>query len=140
MFHLMYAVSVLVDSQKDLKERVDMIGGGEVLKNLAQNADDFLNDIRKTIPENQRISMMNTAKDYEMRMMPVTTPSETSVAVTKEEFRQLVDCARAKCRECILDDHECEECELFRLLTSVLPMDNYHALNLCVYNLGEWKN
>lgn len=140
MLHFMYAVTVLEDSQKDLEERIDMICGKEQLKIIAHNADLFLNELRKTVPENQRIGLMNAAKDYVIRMMPAAVPGETRVVLSKDEFRQLIDCARAKCRDCVLDDNECEGCELFQLLTCILPMDNYHALNLCVYNLGEWKN
>ena len=141
MFHLMYAATTLEDLRKDLLERLGMIDHGEDrMENASMCVDELLNDLRVTVPENQRINLQHTSEDYEVRLVPKQTPGNLNVIVTKEEFRQLVDCARAKCRECVLDDGECEECELYRLLTSILPLDDYHSMNLCPYNLGEWKN
>lgn len=141
MLHLMYAVTVLEDLQDEVSERLDMIDGGkERLKKIAEDADKLLNDLRVTIPENQRMGIQNTADDYVMRLMPSSTPSESSVIMAKDEFKELVDSSRARCMECALDDEECEQCKLYQLLTSILPMDNYHVLNLCAYNLGKWKN
>ena len=91
---------------------------------------------------NYRGSILCLAEDtdYEMRLTPSATPSELNVIMAREEFRTLVDSAREKCRECVQDDTECEECGLYRLLTSIVPLDEYHSMNLCPYNLGRWKN
>lgn len=141
MLHLMYAVTILEDLSIEIPDRIGMVENGhDKLQELARNADKLLNEIRITVPENQRRSIQNTAQDYEMRLTPKATPGETSVVMTKDEFRELVECARTKCTECTYDDEECEQCSLFRLLTSILPMEDYHSLNLCVYNLGKWKN
>ena len=141
MLHMMYAVTIFEDLQKDIEDRLRMVPDGRNrMAEIAQAADRLLYEVRVTIPENQRMSLQNTAKDYEIRLTPKATPEENNVIMTKEEFRELVDCARTKCKDCTLDDHECEECELYRLLTSVLPMSDYHDGFLCVYNLGEWAN
>ena len=141
MLHLMYAVTILEDLQIEINDRLRMVPDGRNrLAEIAQAADRLLYEVRITVPENQRSSIQNTAMDYEMRLTPKATPSEQSVLMTKEEFRELVDSARAKCKECTLDDQECEKCNLYRLLTSVLPMDDYHDRLLCPYNLGEWAN
>lgn len=141
MLHFMYAVTTLDDLQKDICDRLEMTGDGKSrLRTLAEEADKLLNEVRLTIPENQRMGIQNIADDCEMRVIPKATPGSASIIMSYDEFKELVDAARAKCKECILDDEECEKCELFQLLTSVLPMDDYHSMNLCPYNLGEWKN
>ena len=139
--HLMYAVTILEDLSTDISDRLGMIPNGcERMREVAETADKILYELRVTAPENQRISMQNVAKDYEIRLTPKATPSESSVLMTKEEFRELVDCARATCSECTLDDEECESCKLFKILTSVLPLEDYHERLLCPYNLGKWAN
>lgn len=141
MLHLMYAVTILEDLQTDIGERLAMVENGMDRTNaIAKEADALLNEIRKTVPENQRMGIQNIADDYEIRLVPKATPGETNVIMAKEEFRQLVDCAKVKCMECTFDDEECEQCKLFKLLTSILPLDDYHSMNLCPYNLGKWKN
>ena len=141
MIHLMYAVTILEDLQTEIAERIRMVRQGEDrLHILTSGADEFLNDLRVTIPEDQRIAMQNIAEDYEIRLAPKASPGETNVIMTRDEFKSLVDFARTKCIDCIDDDEECEKCPLYRLLTSVVPLDEYHSTNLCPYNLGEWRN
>ncbi len=141
MMHMMYVATTLEDLQKDLADRLGMLeNGSERMKTVAELADRLLTDLRVTVPEDQRVSMENTGKDYEMRLAPKMTPCGNNVIMTADEFRALVDAAREKCRECVMDDTECENCELYRLLTCVLPIDDYHSINLCPYNLGKWAN
>lgn len=141
MVHLMYAVTILDDLQIDLSDRLKMIDHGtDRMHNAAVCTEELLDLLRVTIPENQRIGLENTSKDYIIRLTPASTPSETNVIMTKDEYRNLVDCARAKCSDCVMDDSECEGCELYQLLTSILPLEDYHSMALCPYNLGEWKN
>lgn len=141
MLCLMYVGTILDDSQKDLSERLDMIPNGrERMIQAAAYVDVLLNDLRVTVPENQRIGIHNTAMDYEVRLTPKLTPAETNVVMTKEEFRSLVDFAREHCANCVEDDEECTDCELYKVLTSVLPLDGYDDSNLCPYNLARWGN
>ena len=141
MIVLAYAATVLEDIQADLADRLKMIDGGEEkLQSLSVGTDDLLRELRLTIPVNQRMSLQNTAKDFEIRLAPKATPSKTSVVMQKEEFKQLVDLARAECRDCMDDDKTCEKCNLYQLLTVILPLDDYHDGMLCPYNLGVWAN
>lgn len=141
MLCLMYAITILEDMKDDMPERLKMVRNGEErLRVLTSGADELLNDLRVTVPMNQRVGIHNTAMDYEIRLTPKLTPSETNVVMTKEEFRQIVDAARAKCRDCADDNEECVKCELYRVLTSVLPLDDYDDSNLCPYNLARWGN
>ena len=141
MILLSYAATVLSDLRSELSDRLEIVeNGSERMKELAVKSEELLNEIRRTVPMNQRMQLHNTASDFEMRLTPKATPTTTNVVMQKEEFRELVDYARATCKECTLDDNECEGCGLFQLLTVVLPMDEYHGQLLCPYNLGKWGN
>ena len=141
MLVLAYIATCVDEVQAELKDRLQMITDGENrVRKLSAGVDDLLRDLRLTVPVNQRLNLQNTAMDYEIRLVPKMTPSKTSVVMQKEEFRELVDLARSKCRECMDDDQQCEKCGLYQLLTVLLPLDGYHDGLLCPYNLGEWAN
>ena len=139
--HLMNATSSLNEAKDDLAERLKMIDGGpELMDQLAAGSVKLLTEIRMTIPERQRNSLANTAKDYEMRLVPKFTPSTTNVIVPKEEFRNLVDAAQVKCVDCMEPNENKHRCELFKLLQVVLPLEAYDTTFLCPYNRAEWEN
>ena len=143
MMWLYQAATVLCELQNGLSdERIDMVENGrERLEKLSKEVEQLVDDLRVTIPENQRMNIHNTSLDCEMRLTPKATPSAVSVVIQKEEFRSLVDFARIQCLTCTESDTECEKkCDLYKLLTVILPLDNYHSTYLCPYNLGEWKN
>ena len=138
MIVLAYAATILEDLKKDLVDRLEMVEDGkERLMELSEKTDRLLQDVRLTIPENQRMNLQNTASDFEIRLSPKLTPYKTNIIMQKDEFKELVDIARTKCRECTEDDESCEACELFQLLTVLLPLEEYDGM-LCPYNLGEW--
>ena len=141
MIVLAYVATVFDEMREELRERLTMVEEGtEKIEILAKISDELLHDLRATIPIEQRINLENTAKDHEMRLVPKMTPSVTNVIMTKEEFRELVDHGRTECRDCTKDDKECGACGLFKILTSVLPLDDYDNGLLCPYNMGEWGN
>ena len=141
MTFLTTTVSALAEAKDDLKDRISKIEGGtELMDRLVEDSGKLLTEVRKTIPERQRLSMANTAKDFEIRLVPKMTPSRTTVVCQKEDFRKLVDAAQVKCRECVEDGENCKRCELYQLLTVVLPLDYYEGTMLCPYNLAEWGN
>ena len=141
MITLAYIATVLEDMPEDLKDRLCMVQGApETMHDLSKETDWLLNELRKTIPVEQRMNLQNTAQEYEIRLVPKATPSRTNVVMQKEEFRELVDHARAKCVDCMESDEECVNCKLFKLLAVLLPLDDYHNGMLCPYNMGEWAN
>ena len=141
MIVLAYVCTVLEDLISDLSDRLGMIDDGqERMKEVSGKADALLNDLRVTIPLNQRMNLQNTANEYEIRLSPKLTPYKTNIVMQKDEFKELIDYARSKCRDCADTDDECERCGLYQLLTVLLPLDNYHGGMLCPYNLGEWAN
>ena len=141
LMFLMNATSAIQDSVSDLKKRLEKIDGGEqMMKDLAELSVNLLTEIRRTIPENQRVSLNNVSKDMEMRLVPKATPSKTTVVVQKEDFRSLVDAAQVKCRECTDSNEESRECGLCKLLKVVVPLENYGSTFLCPYNMAGWEN
>lgn len=141
MLQLAYIATVFEELQTDMKDRLGMIDDGSLRMNgLAVESDQILNDLRMTIPMNQRMSLQNTAMDYEMRLAPKLTPMSTNVIMDKDEFKEIVDIARTKCHDCTEDSNTCTKCRLFKLLTSILPLEDYDGGLLCPYNLGEWAN
>lgn len=140
MIVMCYAATVLDDLQKEIPDRLRMIENGpERMKELADKSDALLNDLRLTIPMNQRMNLQNTAKDFEMRLSPKLMPGSTNALMSKDEFKDLVDIARSQCRDCIEDDTTCTKCRLYKLLTAILPLEDYSGM-LCPYNMGEWGN
>ena len=141
MIVLAYACTILEDLKTELADRLGMVDNGmDRLMELSEKADALLKDVRMTVPVNQRMNLQNTASDFEIRLTPKLTPYSTNVIMQKEEFKALVDIARVKCRECMDDENDCEKCQLFQLLTVLLPLNDYHDGMLCPYNLGEWAN
>lgn len=141
MLQLAYVATVLEELQNDLGDRLEKIDqGAEKMHVLASGSDEIPNDLRLTVPMNQRMSLQNTAMDYEMRLTPKLTPMSTNVIMDKDEFKEIVDIARTKCHDCTEDSNTCTRCRLFKLLTSILPLEDYDGGLLCPYNLGEWAN
>ena len=141
MITMAYVATVLEDMQTELKDRLCMVRQGEDRMHiLSTGADELLNDLRMTVPVNQRMNLQNTAQEYEVRLTPKATPTKTSVVMQASEFKELVDFARTKCIDCMENDTDCEKCKLYQLLTVVLPLDDYHDGMLCPYNMGEWAN
>ena len=141
MITLAYVATVLEELQDELKDRLGMVSAGtDMLFDASQYANRLLNELRMTIPIEQRMNLQNTAQEYEVRLVPKATPSKTSVVMQKDEFKELVDLARVKCMDCMENDEACVKCRLYKLLTVLLPLDDYHDGMLCPYNMGEWSN
>lgn len=141
MIVLAYVATVFEDVKAELSDRLGMVEHGpSAMEELSEKTDRLLNELRLTIPVNQRLNLQNTANEYEIRLTPKATPSKTTVIMQKDEFKELVDLARARCVDCMETDTACGKCKLFQLLTVLLPLDDYHDGMLCPYNMGEWKN
>ena len=80
MTFLTTTVSALAEAKDDLKDRLSKIEGGtELMERLVADSGKLLTEVRRTIPEKQRVSMANTAKDFEIRLVPKLTPTRTTV-------------------------------------------------------------
>ena len=97
-------------------------------------------DLVGTIRRSQCQQIWGTMKDFEMRLLPKLTPGSTNIVLTKEEGKQLLDCARWKCHDCIEDGESCRQCQLYKLLEATTPMDDYGDGMICPYSLAEWRD
>lgn len=141
MLYLTNTVSAMMDAGDMLKERCERAGiPPERMKQMLDDALEILKLTRLTIPEKQRLNLLNIAKDYQLRLVPVATPSKTNVVVGKEDFRALIDAAQVKCQDCTETGEDGKKCPLFELLTVVLPLDHYERRGLCPYNNLRWEN
>ena len=140
MLFFVNAVSLIHDANDRLKNRIAMVENGpERIKRIADESYQLLEDIRVTIPEKQRRNLRNISMDMEIRMVPKMSPKHSNVIMTEDNFRELVNAARAKCKECTLDEDECQTlCDLFELLAAILPISEYKSGFLCPYNLANW--
>ena len=98
-----------------------------------------MNDLIGTISRSQCRQIYGTMRDFEMRLLPKLTPGSTNILMTKDQGKELLDCARWKCHACVEDGEEARKCKLYQLLEATTPMDNYGDGMLCPYALAEWE-
>ena len=60
--------------------------------------------------------------------------------ITKEQAKDLMDCARWQCHDCVNSGEEARGCRLYKLLESTTPADDYGDGMVCPYALAEWKD
>lgn len=128
-----YAKDDLVDRLKcvpDGNRRLRMALGG-----LKAVCDDLIG----TISKSQCRQIYGTMKDFEMRLLPKLTPGSTNIIMTKEEGKELLECARWKCSGCVEDGKSCRKCRLYQLLEATTPMEDYGDELICPYSLAQWE-
>lgn len=135
------AASIAAYSQEDLKDRLECIPYGNQRMRLAVGGIRALaDDIVGTISVAQCRQIYGTMKDFEMRLVPKLTPASTNVIMTKEQAKDLMDCARWQCHDCVNSGEEARGCRLYKLLESTTPADDYGDGMVCPYALAEWKD
>ena len=140
MLFLMNAISIFQDAREQMADRIGKTDGGkELADRVAEDSLKLLDELRVTIPENQRKNLYYIGLDQKMQMVPKMMPSGNNMIIPQEDFKELVDASRAKCGECALDNEECTECGLYQLYLKVLPLNKYDGVFLCPYNLAVWK-
>ena len=140
MMRLYTLLSDSAHSQEDMKSRLQAIPNGEKRMRLALGQiRAIVDDITGTIPVEQCRRIMNTMTDYVSALVPKYTPSNGNILLPKEQGKKLIDFARIKCRECADDNEQCRKCELYNLLTAVVPCDDYGETFLCPYSMSEWE-
>lgn len=140
ILHLINQTSLLIEARRDLADRAQMIeGGAEMLQQVCETSEKLLEEIRLTIPEKQRATINNITRDSEMRLVPKMSPTVGHLLIDNEDYRELVDAARAKCHGCADTPEQAKRCGLYRLLLNILPLDSYDTAFLCPYNQPEWK-
>jgi len=138
---LLAALSTTLYAQKDLADRLECVPDGNRRMRLAVGGlRAVCDDLIGTISINQCKQIKGTMNDFEMRLLPKLTPGSTNIIMTKEQGKELLDCARWKCHDCIEDGEGCRECQLYKILEATTPMDDYGDGMICPYSLAEWRD
>ena len=137
---LMNVTSQLLYCKDDLRHRLESVPDGyNRLLELGSGAMKLLEEVRDTIPDNQRKSLQNMAMDHEIRLVPKCLPDAEAVAVDRESLRTLIDLAQAQeCTACVLEANEVRKCKLYQAMENVVPLDNYES-TLCPYSMAVWE-
>lgn len=137
---MLAALSVASYAIEDLKPRLECVPSGNQRMRLAVGGlRAICDDLVGTISKAQCKQIYGTMKDFEMRLLPKATPGTTNVIMTKEQAKDLLDCARWKCHACVEDGEACRRCKLYQLLEATTPMDDYGDGLVCPYALAEWE-
>jgi len=136
------AISSIAYAQDDLASRLDCIPYGRIRWRLMLgHLRACLNDVLGTTPLKQRKTIQNVMNDMELRMVPKLSSNSQRVTMDVEDLSLLVRAAKKDyCSACILTDEECRKCELYKVLESVAPLDDYGDGSLCPYSKEEWWN
>lgn len=126
--------------QDDIASRLDCIPNGKQRLALAIGGlRAVCNDIIGTITKSQAKQILNTMLDYDLRLLPKATPGNDNVLLTKEQGMALMDMAREKCHACVEDGTGCRSCQLYQILESTAPLEDYGDGLICPYALAEWE-
>lgn len=134
-------VSVTAYAVDDLRERLKVVPDGQDRMESALAAiDSLLRDICGTINIRQARQLLNAATEMEIRLVPKMTPDNTRMQMDKDEYKDLIDCAREKCKFCTEDGESCKGCRLYGILLEKIPLDDYGDGISCPYAYKEWED
>ena len=137
---LLADLSNLRYAKDDLAARLESIPSGKARMNmLVGSFDSLVKDLIGTISDKQRHHLQGICRDMELRLVPKFSAGKTSVVLTKDEGKELVNAAQRKCVDCVKDAEEARSCKLCQLLEAVVPLDKYDGF-LCPYNLATWAD
>ena len=133
--------SDLAYAKEDLAKRMESIPHGkERLNMLVGGAESLFRDLLGTISYKQRRQIRNTAKDYVMVLQPKLTPGNTRISLANEDFRELVEMARYKCRNCAEDGEGARKCPLYQWMEANVPLEDYGSGLVCPYYTIGWED
>lgn len=137
---LLAALSTAAYAQKDLTGRLECVPAGNRRMRMAVGSlRSVVNDLIGTISRSQCKQIYGTMRDFEMRLLPKLTPGTTNIIMTKDQGKDLLECARWKCHDCVEDGEACRQCKLYKLLEATTPMDSYGDGLICPYALAKWE-
>lgn len=136
------AINSIAYAEEDLAHRLECIPNGRLRWRLMLGQLRALcNDLIGTTPRKQCNTIKNTMKDMELRMVPKFTPRDSRVVMDAPDLGYLVTLAKKEaCTACILTDDECRQCELYKILESAVPLEDYGDGSICPYNMLKWEN
>ena len=137
---VMALASNLHFSKDDLKERLESIPGGTQRMNmLLGSVDSLFLDLIGTVCDRQRRQLRNQARDMKIQIVPTWKISNNKILIHKDEMKELVNCARYKCRQCADTGEEARKCRLYKWLEINVPLDDYGDDLICPYARVDWE-
>lgn len=137
---IMTLASDLHYAKDDLKKRLKTVPDGEQrMDAVCGEIDSLFRDILGTVSDRQRKQLRNQAKDLVMKAVPKLSAADNKVMIYIDEVKELVDCAREKCRICAKDGTECRSCRLYKWLETNIPLDDYGDDLICPYARRDWE-
>ena len=131
--------SELMYAREDLKKRMEQVPDG--YERLVRVSDDILHlfqDILGTVCDRQRKQLQNAAKDMHFTLIPKFDLSGNKLMISLAEMRELTNCAREKCLNCVEDGQQAKKCRLYKWLETNVPLDDYGDDLLCPYATIDW--
>lgn len=134
--------SELNQAKGDLSRRLEAVPNGKQrLAMLAGGMNSLFTDIIGTVSDAQRKTLRNTARDYSVKLVPKMDIGRTCLAVDKQDFHELVNCAQQRCAFCTKTGNEARQCKLYNLLEAYVPLDDYGDDDLfCPYMDKTWED
>lgn len=136
---LLGAVSYIAHADQNLVKRLERVPyGKQRMRMLLGGAKALSDDLVGTMPQGQCRQLQNTMQDMEIRMVPKMAAMSRNVVFDKDLAKELIDIAQEKCRGCVEDAESCMECGLYKVLESILPLNDFSGM-LCPFSLSEWE-
>lgn len=137
---IMTLASDLHYAQDDLADRLDCIPYGKARLNMIVGGiDSLFTDLVGTISDKQRLQLLRQAQDLVMKAVPKMDMNNNKVMVYLDDIKELVECARAQCRQCADTGEEARKCRLYKWLEANIPLDDYGDDLICPYAREEWE-
>ena len=134
MRSLLGAISFLSAAKRELPKRLESIPSGKQRMALAYGAVQALaDDLIGTMTVQQAKQLQNTMSDMEIQMVPKRTPNSRNAVVPIDTMTELVWAAREKCHMCTAMDQDIRECNLYKILEAVSPLEDYGDGLVCPY-------
>lgn len=136
------AINSVAYAQDDLAKRLECIPNGKVRWRLMLGQlRALLDDILGTIPKAQCKNIKHVMDDMELRMVPKYTPKTDRVNMGIEQLSWLVNAARKDtCMSCIRNGDECRTCDLYKILESIAPREEWGPITMCPYYNDDWMD
>lgn len=134
------ALNSVAYAKDDLAKRLEMIPNGKRRWGLMLGQlRSLVNDLVGTIPVKQCLTIKNTMNDMELRMVPKMTPIGDRVSMSVKDLAYIVrEAKKDVCVGCTYTGDECRKCELYRILESIAPLEDWGSSLMCPYSKEDW--
>ena len=133
-------ISELLYVKDDLQRRLEMVENGKQrLDTIIDDSAKLVKDLLDTASYNQKKQFANSINDYKIDLTPKLKPGSTSVLMTRDQAKALVNLAQEKCKTCVDTPEEAKKCPVFKVLEVTALPDTYDSM-LCPYSRAEWAD